>query len=264
VIILNDKNNILTHSNKGYENCAEYYDLFASNDDLPFYLEYAKIQKGPILDLACGTGRVTIPLAEAGYSVIGLESSPSMLQVARRKVSKLSEDVKSRINLIHSNMISFKINQKFNLIIIPTSFGHCLTKEQQQSCLSCINKHLTNKGKFVLDLYLGESLNKSGSFKDEPIKIDNKRMVRRSGTYETDFKKQISYYKLKFQIFDKNELIDEIFEESIVAVIFSSEINQLLKETGFKIVNEYSDWNKTIYDPNKEHDKRILILEKID
>lgn len=247
---------------KGYEKCAEYYDLFANNDDIPFFLDIAKKCHGSILDLASGTGRITIPLAKAGFSITGLEFSPAMNEIATRKISKLSVATKKRIKLIQGDMISFKLDQLFKLIIIPSSFGHCLTTAQQKSCLVCIHEHLTNNGLFILDLYPGDTINKSGSFSDELRKIDNKSSVKRFGSYVTDFNKKISNYKLIFQIFEKNILIKEIEEESSVAVIYNEDINLLIKNVGFEIINEFCNWKKKLYKPNKNFKQRILVLKK--
>ncbi|MFX1532760.1 MAG: class I SAM-dependent methyltransferase [Promethearchaeota archaeon] len=249
--------------NQGYEKSASYYDLFASNDDIPFYKKYAKQQKSPILDLASGTGRVSIPLAEEGYEVVGLELSPAMLEVTKTKYANLPEEVRKRLSFIQGSMTGFYLNQKFNLIIIPASFGHCLTTEQQLSCLSCVSEHLTTTGKFILDLYPGGTLKEKGSFTDNPVSIDGKYVITRSGTYTTDFIKQMQYLKLKFQIHEENRLIEEIEVDSEVAVIFNREINLLLRIAGFRIIEEYSNWEKVPYEPSSICDRRILVLSKI-
>ncbi|MFX0093376.1 MAG: class I SAM-dependent methyltransferase, partial [Candidatus Hodarchaeota archaeon] len=121
---------------QGYERSARYYDLFASNDDLSFYKEYATHQGSPILDLACGTGRVAVPLAEDGHEVFGLDISPAMLEAAQTKRINLSEEINRRLTYTQGSMTDFHFNQKFNLIILPASFGHCLTTEEQLACLS--------------------------------------------------------------------------------------------------------------------------------
>ncbi|MFX0063082.1 MAG: class I SAM-dependent methyltransferase [Candidatus Hermodarchaeota archaeon] len=249
--------------NHGYEKSASYYDLFASNDDIPFYKEYAKQQKSPILDLASGTGRVSIPLAQEGYEVVGLELSPAMLEVTKTKYANLPEEVKKRLIFIQGSMTGFYLNQKFNLIILPSSFGHCLTTEQQLSCLSCVREHLTTTGKFILDLYPGGTLKEKGSFTDNPVSIDNKHVITRSGTYTTDLIKQMQHLKLKFQIYEQNRLIEEIDVDSEVAVIFNREINLLLRISGFRILEEYSNWEKVPYEPSLMCERRILVLGKI-
>ena len=72
---------------------AEFYELFADNDDLPFYLKYAKRYSSPILDIAAGTGRVTFALALEGFEVTSLEKSASMLKVARQKYDGIVESI---------------------------------------------------------------------------------------------------------------------------------------------------------------------------
>ena len=66
------------------------YDLESCHTtDNPFYLELARQCGGPVLELACGTGRVSIPLAEAGFAVTGLDASPPMVEAARQIVQTI-------------------------------------------------------------------------------------------------------------------------------------------------------------------------------
>lgn len=71
-------------------NDLEYYDLQYENylKDFPLLLEWARKQDGRIVDLACGTGRITIPLAERGYNLIGVDLNVGMLERAKRKDKK--------------------------------------------------------------------------------------------------------------------------------------------------------------------------------
>ena len=72
---------------------ASLYDLDQRNitkDDIPFYLEYASKLHGSILELACGTGRVTIPLANEGYNIWGIDLSKEMLDQLKVKMENLS------------------------------------------------------------------------------------------------------------------------------------------------------------------------------
>jgi ubiquinone/menaquinone biosynthesis C-methylase UbiE len=82
-----------------YIDYAEYYDYdnaalpFA---DIPFYLHYARQCGSPLLELACGTGRVLIPLAQAGFELYGIDISANMLAVCRRSVPRLTPKVRAR------------------------------------------------------------------------------------------------------------------------------------------------------------------------
>ena len=67
---MNDRRDAHSGLRGGYEAAAEFYDLFAKNDDIPFYLDYARRQGSPILDLAAGAGRVSFVLAREGFEVV--------------------------------------------------------------------------------------------------------------------------------------------------------------------------------------------------
>lgn len=67
-----------------YARTADFYDLvpsYAEREDGRFYVEMAREARGPVLELGCGTGRVLIPIAQAGVEILGLDSSPSMLAI---------------------------------------------------------------------------------------------------------------------------------------------------------------------------------------
>ena len=70
-----------------YDAWADIYDAVFSYvvDDIPFYLEEAERSGGPVLELGCGAGRVAIPIAQMGIDIVGLDSSPAMLERARQK-----------------------------------------------------------------------------------------------------------------------------------------------------------------------------------
>src|ERR1700720_639537 len=65
---------------------ASLYDVFGFHDDLPMYLDLARAQGRRVLEIACGSGRGLVPLARAGFDVVGLDISPHMLALARAKL----------------------------------------------------------------------------------------------------------------------------------------------------------------------------------
>src|SRR5919199_2923924 len=71
---------------------ARLYDLFPFAADLPLYLDLAASQGGRVLELACGSGRVALPLARAGHMVVGFDTSPHMLGLARQKAAAVGAD----------------------------------------------------------------------------------------------------------------------------------------------------------------------------
>jgi cyclopropane fatty-acyl-phospholipid synthase-like methyltransferase len=86
-----------------YVDYAEYYDQDHGPMivDIPFYVEFARETGGPILELACGTGRVLIPIAEARFTIYGLDISENMRKIAEEKIREMKL---SGVSLIHSDI----------------------------------------------------------------------------------------------------------------------------------------------------------------
>jgi SAM-dependent methyltransferase len=138
---------------KRYEMFGWDYDFFSplGDTELNWYKRYSNITEGPILELACGTGRLVIELAKTGKSVMGMDLSAKMLEIANRNISTLAAETRNRITFIKGDITDFDLKQLFGLIIIAdNSFREIKTYENQVSCLNAIHKHLTSKGKFLL------------------------------------------------------------------------------------------------------------------
>ncbi|MFW9802267.1 MAG: class I SAM-dependent methyltransferase [Candidatus Thorarchaeota archaeon] len=241
----------------GYEGVAEFYDLFASNVDLRFYLEYAKKQGSPVLDIAAGTGRVAIALAEAGFSVHALEKSPSMLSVFKEKIA--DHEIADLITIHEADMTNFRLDIKFPLIIIPASFGHALTRAHQLSALHAIKNHLRQDAIFILDLYVGEHLDEHSSFQDGPVTLPDGRVVKRYGEMRVDKKRTRMTLNLRFEIFhDSHTLAEERLVHSGTAVINRDDANSLIQDAGFRIQEEFGDFEKNSF--TEESGRRIMIL----
>src|SRR4051812_43239151 len=84
----------------GDQALAQLYDLFPFEGDLPLYLELAQQEGGKVLELACGSGRVLVPLVRAGNSVTGIDLSSHMLEIARRKLAAEGVEAESRAHLV--------------------------------------------------------------------------------------------------------------------------------------------------------------------
>jgi ubiquinone/menaquinone biosynthesis C-methylase UbiE len=117
---------------------VEFYDLCTADvmespidGDVAFYLAHARRSRGPILGLACGTGRIAIPLARAGFDVTWLDRAPGMLAVARRKLR--AEPIPG-LRFVRGNMTRFSLPQRYGLVIIAfRSVQHLLTVRELDS-----------------------------------------------------------------------------------------------------------------------------------
>lgn len=122
-------------------------------EDVPFYVDLAReaASRGlPVLELGCGTGRVTIPVAQAGARTTGLDNAAPMLEIARRKALEAGVNV----TWVEGDMASFSFDERFGLVIIPfRSFTLLLTVEAQKACLACIREHLVEGGRLALNFF---------------------------------------------------------------------------------------------------------------
>jgi 2-polyprenyl-3-methyl-5-hydroxy-6-metoxy-1,4-benzoquinol methylase len=94
---------------------GRHYDALKAQNDVAFYLAQAQATSGPVLEIGCGTGRVTIPLAAAGVDITGLDVSASMLEEAKRKAERQG----LCINWIEADGRNFDLGRRFALIIMP-------------------------------------------------------------------------------------------------------------------------------------------------
>lgn len=129
---------------------GEIYDAILGNLDygIDFYVKEARQAQGPVLDIACGTGRILLPCWIAGVPVDGLDYSAAMLERLRHKAGELHFEPK----LYQADMAKFSLPDRYALIMITfNAFGHNLTQEAQIHCLECCKRHLLPGGKLVFD-----------------------------------------------------------------------------------------------------------------
>jgi SAM-dependent methyltransferase len=137
---------------------ADYYDtspiLAKRTEDVAFYVNAVKKYGDPVLELGCGTGRITMAIAEAGYRIVGLDISEKMLERAGEKRAARRREARERVHLVQGDMTDFDLGEKFRLIVIPfRPFQHLLEIEQQIGCLDCAKKHLAANGRLILDFF---------------------------------------------------------------------------------------------------------------
>lgn len=138
-----------------YDGIADIYDIYVPvNHDIEFFLEETRVMNGPVLELMAGTGRVSLPLIEAGIDLTCEDSSCEMLKVLENKLKSrgLPE------SLVCSDVLTLEMGRKFAGVIIPfNSFAHLVTQADQQAALTRIIKHLVPGGTFICTLGNPES-----------------------------------------------------------------------------------------------------------
>jgi len=237
---------------------VEIYDAMTSaqwesaNPDIRFLQDCFRDIDGPILELACGTGRAAVPLAEAGYEVHGLDGSREMLAVAAAKKKGMSPEASKRLFLATGNMREFTNPIQFGGIYSTfRSFQHLLTPEDQETCLRCIHRHLRVEGLLVLNLFDPRyELLVPG---ERPAAVSSRSLVHPvSGNRVTvevlhrvnDALRQCLTEVWRFSEFgsDDSTVVRQEEEGLELRWTFRQEMRYLLRLCGFRIVAEYSDF----------------------
>lgn len=118
-------------------------------EDLPFWLELAARQGNPVLELGCGTGRVLLPLAQAGYTVVGLDNDLEMLHFLR---TRLDAPLMAAPRLLAAELSAFRLGCRFPLIILPCNTWSTLSTATRQTALQRVRAHLLPGGLFAVSL----------------------------------------------------------------------------------------------------------------
>ena len=123
--------------------------------DVAFYLACARrFGAKRVLELGAGTGRIALPLAEAGCEVTGVDESAAMLAAARAKVAKTTQQVRARIRFVEAPMQNLPFDDTFDLAVIAArSFQHLVTAADQRATLTGVRERLRDGGHIVVHLF---------------------------------------------------------------------------------------------------------------
>jgi SAM-dependent methyltransferase len=135
-----------------YGSIADIYDFSYEgfDEDVDFYENLAGSLAGPLLELGVGSGRVALRLAKAGYDVVGIDTSGSMLEQGRRRLAAAGK-LKGSLELLPGDMTAFDLGRKFAMVYVASNtFQHLLSTAEQLACLRCARKHLEAGGLFAM------------------------------------------------------------------------------------------------------------------
>jgi len=245
----------------GYEEYAFIADLYDyvvpyhNRPDVAFFVEIAQELGGPVLEVGCGTGRVSIPTARTGIDIVGLDLSPHMLEICRERLLREPEVVQARARLVKADMRDFELDEAFRLVTIPfRPFQHLITVNDQLSCLGSIHRHLVKGGRLVLDVFnpLLESLTRDDigqEVGDEPefITPDGRRVTRLGKTVSRDLYNQIIYVELIYYVTHPDGREERLVHAFPMRYFFRFEIEHLLVRCGFEVEQVYADFDKSPY-----------------
>jgi SAM-dependent methyltransferase len=118
-------------------------------EDQHFWLGLAQRQGGSILELGCGTGRVLLPLAEAGYPVFGLDYDAQMLKYLQEITPAT---LRWRVNIFQGDICAYRLARQFSLILLPCNTYSTLAPYQRAQALERARQHLSSDGLFAVSM----------------------------------------------------------------------------------------------------------------
>ncbi len=217
---------------------ADLYDVLFGElgFDRDFYVDLARRSNGPVLEVACGTGRILIPCLQAGVDIDGLDLHAPMLQVLLRKSKALGLD--PRVYL--SDMRGFSIDRRYALIFIAfNGFVHASTTEAQLNTLRACKDHLLPGGMLVFNTFfpgLEIIAGKEGTpvLEHEVLDAATGRLVRIYDTRTLNRIDQIQYSHIEIQELDGDgRVVASHHSDTSMRWTFIPEMELLIRTAGF-------------------------------
>jgi SAM-dependent methyltransferase len=233
---------MLDHNNLEEFADPRNYDIEQrTNKGIAFYSALAQETGGPVLEIACGTGRVSIPIARLGLDVTGLDIVPGMLDHARAKSAGLPT------RWIEGDARAFDLGEQFRLIFLTgNAFQAFLTRADQEALLDRVRAHLHDEGLFAFETrnprWADLETRVEEEYWETYTDVDG-RAVRMSGTQEYEHVAQILHWTT-YRRWREGDQEQTKVTRIAVRYTFPQELEALLHYNGFTIARQYGDWQR--------------------
>jgi SAM-dependent methyltransferase len=225
---------------------ADFYDhpdlydaLLPAATHVPFYLDLARQYAGAVLELACGTGQLIIPIALHGLPTVGLDRAGAMLNNARARASAAGASVE----FVEGDMREFALGRHFSLIFVArNSLLHLLSTEDLLSALAAIKHHLVPGGVLAFDVFVPDvrmlARDPGQRFPVMEENTDPFGRLRVEATHDYDAATQINYGTWYVSAPRKR---DAWIVPMVLRSIFPQELPLLLSAAGFELTSRFGD-----------------------
>jgi SAM-dependent methyltransferase len=253
-----------------YENSAALYDM--GNDrayiaaDIQFYLTTIAPDDS-VLEVGCGTGRVTIPLAERGNTITGIDLSQTMLAEFQSKLAK-NTSASRRVTLRQMDMRGFDLGQTFDWIIFPFRVFQALTSDEERLlCLASMQHHMHEESRAVLTLFnpMKAILDSWGRKNILDFERTDERTGRSIRRYQDqlwhDQKRQIIATNLRHEVYENGLLVETLVDTLELGYLYSDQCAPLFTASGLTLVNAFGSYDRQPLRAD-EQKEQIYILRK--
>lgn len=244
-----------------YDIEASFYDIiYDATEDIQFYIEAGSKVDGPVLECACGTGRLAIPLARAGADVTGLDSSKEMLNVFRAKLRKENAVARKRIHLLTGDMRNFRLGKKFGIAYIAfASFLHNLTIRDEEICMKSVFQHLRPNGIFIVDVFNPDLSRPQQLVRLDKVRTYGEETILRFNEQEMDLENQMINATGIYDFVSRSGSVKRKVVNFQLRYIFKDELTRLLERTGYTVEQVYGNFDKS---PFQEKSPRIICVAR--
>jgi len=239
---------------RSYRAIAEYYD--AENEhhamleqDVPFFLGHLpKSRPQRILELAVGTGRAAIPLAQAGHRVVGVDYAPDMLAIARRKRDAVALGER-QLELIRGDATRLDLGRRFDWVcIFFNTFLVFTTVEEQDRVLSAVVRHMKPNGRFWVDIFQPNltllAQERSEDLEPRLFYVPRyQRTVLKTTDVRRDPSRQVQRVTFRYKWLDEFSREHRERQDFDLTFIFPRELRLLLERNGLEIERLYGNYD---------------------
>lgn len=243
--------------NDAFTSIAPFYDLDFEDyhDDASFYARLAANHGGDVLELGCGTGRVSVPLAQAGLAVTGVDINEAMLKVARARSKGLS------LAYQHGDMTALDLGRAFDLVIIPLgSVQHLADSDALVDTLQVVARHLGPGGVGVVDVEAPHS----DDFEVGPLPVvEHWTKPWQGGTVtkvvavEPHPGEGMKWITWHFDVADREGRLRRVTAAFSFRTITPAELHLAGRLAGLKVIARFGDYEFTPYHDGAE---RLIVL----
>ena len=215
---------------------ADWYDdwLKDRTDDVNYYTAFFSGFKGRVLELACGTGRILMPIARSGIQIDGLDSSRDMLSKLKMKLEK---DKLKRTTLYNQSMTNFSLSEKYAAIFIAGGSFQLNQADEASDCLKSIKNHLAENGFFLMDIFVPWTSIRADKVQTFTVTRDSKKddgsRCIVSEKFEVDLEKQVLNSVFRYEVFKNDQLEQSLISDFPLRWYWKDEIKNLLNRVGF-------------------------------
>jgi len=229
-----------------YEQSAKYYDVWYEDftEDIGFYQKLAEEEGGPILECMCGTGRIMIPLADAGFEVTGVDRSAAMLDILAMKLDLIGGRVERNIDIVEGDIRTFATPKKFKLAIVPfNSFLHLLSTEDQRKALKNIWEHLDKNGLLAISVFNPRLDRPEDLLRHRGTKVTSMgEIISKFESQTFDLAERTTRVHYFYDISRQDKEFRRVTTSMVLRLAFHKEIVELLEDAGFEVTATYGDY----------------------